>query len=85
MVFQPIYIYIYIGPTLYIKVHLNLQEKLSEQIMVKSFVSLSSLGTYKMEWGIKVRVLGILVNKTDSADGNVNTIDLILLDSEVYT
>jgi hypothetical protein len=38
-----------------------------------------------MEWGIKVRVLGILVNKTDSADGNVNTIDLILLDSEVYT
>jgi hypothetical protein len=70
---------------LYIKVHLNLQEKLSEQIMVKSFVSLSSLGPYKMEWGIKVRVLRILVNKTDSADGNVNTIDLILLDSEVYT
>jgi hypothetical protein len=37
-----------------------------------------------MEWRIKVRVIRLVKNKSDSPEGDVNSIDLILLDSEVY-
>jgi hypothetical protein len=52
--------------------------------MVSSFVSLASLVPSKMEWRIKVRVIRLVSNKTDSPHGDVKTIDLILLDSEVF-